>query len=147
MTTTIKSIFIMLLSSLLVMPTASAERRDVTPECFKTQHRDDKTEGNACRVVKDLFITQTQNVIIECDSFVDFDDRAGYTAFAQVAVQVGDTTKRRESARGPDREPDKQRTRLSVYWDGEITRGVHRFSCAQENQYADCLQTRMCIYY
>ncbi len=142
-----KSIFLAILASLLFVPVVEAQKSEVKTECFKTKHRDDQGAGNACRVVQDLFISQTQNVIIECDSFVDFDDRAGYTAFAQVSVQVGDTTKRRESARGPDREPDKERSKLSVYWDGEITRGVHRFSCAQQNQYADCLQTRMCIYY
>ncbi len=142
-----KSIFIVTLASLLAMPAVDAQQSEVRTECFKSKHRDDQAAGSACRVVKDLFINQTQNVIIECDSFVDFDDRAGYTALAQVAVQVGDTTKRRESARGPDREPEKERSKLSVYWDGEITRGVHRFSCAQDNQYGDCLQTRMCIHY
>ena len=143
----IKSIFIVILGSLLLLPSAYAQRQDVTVDCFKSKHRDDPVAGNACRVEKDLFIVRTQNVIIECDSFVDFDDRAGYTAFAQVAIQVGDTTKRRESTRGPDSEPQQERTKLSVYWDGEITRGVHRFSCGQQNQHGNCLQTKMCIYY
>ena len=143
----IKTVFIVLICSLLFAPMSYAERQDVTTECFKTKHRDDPGSANACRVEKDFFLPQDQNVILECDSFVDFDDRADYRAYAGLALKVGKTTKQRMSRRGPDSEPKKDRTKLSVYWDGEIARGVHRFSCAQENQYGDGLQTQMCIHY
>jgi len=143
----IKSTLMVLVCSMLFAPLAIAEKQEVTVECFKTKHRDDPGASNTCRVEKDFFLPLTQNVILECDSYVDFYNRAGYTAYAGLAIKVGKTTKQRTSKRGPDSEPEKDRTKLSVYWDGEIRRGVHRLICAQENHRGDCLQTQMCIYY
>ena len=143
----VKYIFIILVCSLLLAPSANAENRDVKVDCFTSKHRNDPNVENACRIEKDLFINRTQNVVLECDSFVDFDDRAGFRAYAQLSLQVGSVTKQRTSKRGPDSEPQKNRTKLSIYWDGEVNRGVQRFSCSQENQYGVCLQTRMCIYH
>ena len=143
----IKYFFIVLVCSLLFVPSAVAQKQEVTAECFKSMHRDNPGTTDACRVEKDFFLPQTQNVILECESYVDFDNRAGYTAYAGLALKVGKTTKQRTSKRGPDSEPAKDRTRLSVYWDGEIRRGVHRLICEQENYRGDCLQTQMCIYY
>jgi hypothetical protein len=147
MTRIAQSIFIVLACSLLLPPSSYAQKRDVKVECFKTKHRDDPAGVNACRVQQDLYIPQTQNVILECESFVDFQDAVDYRAYAELSLQVGNVTKQRTRRSGPDSEPQKERSKLSVYWDGEISRGVQRFSCQQENQYGDCLQTRMCVYY
>ena len=89
MTLLFRPIFIVLVGSLLLMPSANAQKQGVKIECFKSKQRGDPVEGNACRVEKDLFMVQTQNVIIECDSFVDFDDRLNQSIMDSSRIHQG----------------------------------------------------------